>query len=206
MPIPNYLKHLAVFEKQKDTWTCFSIKCPCGCEKFTIYENYLTKEEKALEKPYYDALAEMYTLDMSRRTTRDENGLQHTWRLLEDGSRKEIIVPARPFFSGITSIKIKCVECGKEHLIFDSRIHGYDGMTSELTQETLTYEPHFKLKCKNAVSLQIKIENDETFEEFLNLTGLDFSEKQYSDSFGWIIIYKVDEKGKKTKIFDWEAS
>lgn len=206
MPIPNYLKHLAVSEKQKHTWTYFSIQCPCGCDTFTIYENYLNKEEKALEKPYCDALTEMYAIHAPRMTTCDENGVQHIWRLLEDGSRKEIIVPAPPFFSGITVIKIKCAACGKEHLIFDSRIHGYDGMTGKHAQETLAYEPHFKLKCKNAVSLQIKVENDETCEEFLNLTSLDFSEKQYADSFGWIIIYKIDEKGKKTKIFDWETS
>ena len=209
VPIPNYLKQIAVFDKCKSNWTYFSIKCACGCNRFEVYENCLNKEEKALVKPYYDALEEIYA-DEPRKITRDENGKMHYWRLFEplkglDGAHEEIIVPERPFFSGITVIKVKCTECGKEHIIFDNRLHGYDGMTGEKTREALEYEPHFKRKCKDIVSLYIKIENDESFEEFQENTDLVFSEEQYSDAFSWITIYKVNSLGKKTQIFDWEC-
>ena len=85
-----------------------------------------------------------------------------------------------------------------------NRLHGYDGMTGEETKEALEYEPHFKRKCKDTVSLYIKIENDESFEEFQEDLG--FTEEQYSDAFSWITVYKVNELGKKTQIFDWECA
>ena len=48
--VPLYLRDLAVVEKQHKTWTHFSLRCPCGCGKFLVYENYLTKEEKEVAK------------------------------------------------------------------------------------------------------------------------------------------------------------
>ena len=210
VPIPNYLKHIAVFDKFKSNWTYFSIKCTCGCDRFEVYESCLNKEEKALEKPYVDALLEWYGWEnKSKCVTKDEDGTFHRWRLYEpskglQGKHEEIIIPERPFFSGIVVIKVKCAECGKEHIIFDNRLHGYDGMTGEETKEALEYEPHFKRKCKDIVSLCIKIENDESFEEFQEDLG--FTEEQYSDAFSWITIYKVNALGKKTQIFDWECA
>ncbi len=211
VPIPHYLKDIAVLEKQKDTWVHFSLKCTCGNDHFFIYENYLNKEEKALEKPHYDALAEIYDGNIPTARTWDENGKRHDWRLLEplkglEGAREEIIVPERPYFSGITVISVKCTACGKEHLIFDCRIHGYDGMTTEVTKETEEYVPHLRLKCKDIVSLTLKIENSESFEEFTKDCDLGFTPEQYSNAFSWLMIYKIDKKGKKTKIFDLETA
>ena len=211
VPIPHYLKDIAVIDKQKDTWVHFSIKCTCGFDKFAVYENYLNKEEKALEKPCNDALMEIYCSNIPKATTRDENGKLHYWRLLEPsrglaGGAEEIIVPERPCFSGIIAIKAKCADCGKEHLLFDSRIHGYDGMMSEETKETMEYEPHFRLKCKDVVSLVFKLENNASFEEFNEDCDLGFTPEQYSNSFSWLMIYKIDEKGKKTKIIDLETA
>lgn len=205
VPIPHYLKDIAVLEKQKGAWVHFSVKCSCESDRFLVYENYLNKEETALEKPYYDKLTEIYCSNSPRITTKDENGKIHYWKALED-SKEEIIIPEKPYFSGITVIKAKCADCGKEHLIFDSRIHGYDGITSEETKEAMDYEPHFRSKCKGFVSLSLKIENSESFEEFSEDFDLGFNEEQYSNAFSWIMIYKTDEKGKKTKIFDYETT
>ena len=211
VPIPHYLEDLAVLEGRQNAWVQFSVKCTCGGDKFFVYENCLSREEKALEKPYVDALIEIYSSNIPKATTWDENGKKHYWRLLEpekglDGAHEEIVVPERPFFSGIVVIKVKCADCGKEHLLFDSRIHGYDGMTNEETEETIGYEPIFRLKCKDIVSLVLKVENHESFEEFKEDGDLGFTQEQYSDSFTWILIYKIDKKGKKTKIFDFETA
>ena len=55
VPIPHYLKDLAVLKSRKNTWVHFSITCACGSDNFFVYENYLNPNEKVLEKPYYDA-------------------------------------------------------------------------------------------------------------------------------------------------------
>ena len=143
--------------------------------------------------------------------TRDEDGTFHHWKLYEpekglNGKREEVFIPDPPYFSGIEVIKAKCLNCEKEHVIFDSRIHGYDAMTGEKDRKTMEYEPHFKLKCKEAVSLEVKIENDESLEEFKDNTALNFTEEQYSDAFGWIAVYRINSNGKKAKIFDSETA
>ncbi len=215
VPIPNHIKHLSTVENQNKTWTQFSLNCSCGCRDFFVFQNYLNKEEKSLEDPYYKALELLYGNKRPRGSTvefiKDDDGTLHRWILYEpelgwEGRCEEIFVPPLPYFSLITVIKIKCTECDKEHIVFDSRSHGYDGMTSEHNKEALEYKPNFRLKCKTPVSISVKIENDESLEEFKKNTNLDFTEEQYSNSFSWIIIYKIDEKGKKTKIFDWETA
>ena len=133
VPIPHYLTDLAVLEKQTDTRTSFSIRCTCGCNQFFVYENHFSKGELAAIKPYCEAMAEVHS-GQNVTMTRDENGSCHYWRLLEpqkgsEGTREEILVPRCPFFAGITVVKALCASCSKEHVVFDSRIHGYDGMT-----------------------------------------------------------------------------
>ncbi|MBQ8742201.1 MAG: hypothetical protein IJZ03_09125 [Clostridia bacterium] len=213
IPIPRYIRHIAKLQKQQKTWTHFGICCTCGCEKFLVYQNYMNKEEMLLEKPYYDALHEMFSGGLST-CTRDEDGTLHHWKLYEQYEpgkgfvrrREEVFLPDRPYFSGIVVIKSKCIKCEKEYLLFDSRMHGYDGMTNEKDQATIEYEPHFKLKCKEAVSLEVKVENDESLEKFQDNTDLGFTEEQFSDAFSWIIIYRINNNGKKAKIFDWETA
>jgi len=50
------------------------------------------------------------------------------------------------------------------------------------------------------------VENDESLEAFKENTGLDFTEDQYSDSFSWMAVYKMDDNGKKTKIIGFETA
>ena len=150
IPIPRYLKHIAKPQKQQKTWTRFGICCSCGCEKFLVYQNYMNKEELLLEKPYYDALDEMFSAGAST-CTRDEDGTLHHWKLYEPskglkGRHEEVFLPDRPYFSGIVVIKSKCIKCEKEYLLFDSRMHGYDGMTNEKDQPTIRIRTAFQVK------------------------------------------------------------
>ncbi|MBQ8447644.1 MAG: hypothetical protein IJX27_01775 [Clostridia bacterium] len=79
MPIPNYLKEIGFNETRKAGRTCFEARCPCGCEKFHIYKNKFTKEEKALMKPHDDAWRFYCNVSYPDGTQykRDENG---KWR------------------------------------------------------------------------------------------------------------------------------
>ena len=106
----------------------------------------------------------------------------------------------------IAVVKIKCQHCGAEHLVFDSRYHGYDGITGNHTEEKVLYQPHFRSKGTEAVGIEIKIENDPSIESFQENTGLSFAEEQYSEAFSWIKIYAVKQNGKKHVILDYETA
>jgi len=210
IPVPAYLKEIAQMIKAKNNWISFSISCRCGCQTFIPYVNYLTSEEKKLMKPYYDGLHNMLSGCWGTTCTYDENGTLHHWKLFTPaglkGPKKEVFPPEQPFFAMTAAVKIKCLHCGAEHLIFDSRYHGYDGITGDHTEKELLYQPHFRPKCKEGVGIEIKVENDPSIDAFQENTGLPFTEKQYSEAFSWIKIYAIKQDGKKRQIFDYETA
>ena len=161
-------------------------------------------------KPYYDGLEYWFSGCWGTTCTCDENGTLHRWKLLTpaglDGPKEEVFISERPFFAMIAVAKIKCQHCGAEHLIFDNRCHGYSGMTDTHTQEELLYQPHFRPKCRNAVGIEIKVENDPSIEIFKENTGLSFTEEQYSNAFSWIKVYAINPDGKKSLILDFETA
>ena len=208
VPIPQYLKVIAVHESSKGEWTTFSLKCPCGCTSFFYSENYETKEEKELMKPYRDAWEEIYKIGYaSMGHWVDELGRSHTWRIIsrngDEVIKQDVIEPTMPFFATIMRITVKCADCGTEHVLFDNRYHGYDGITSSHTAEELAYAPAMRQRRGGPIALQVKIENDETPESFHTCTAADAAD--YSDAFSWIIVYKVKD-GKRTKIFEAETA
>lgn len=103
-------------------------------------------------------------------------------------------------------IKMKCSDCGTERVIFDERYHGYNAVTSESDIAAVECQENFVLMFDDVIALQVKVENDASLEEFNENTGLDFSEEQYSNAFSWITIYKLNDKGKATDIFEVETA
>lgn len=216
VPIPNYLKELAVLQEQTNGWALFSLKCTCGCNQFWVSTNHLNKEENALKKAYYDALNEVYSPQMQEHLRKDENGERHYFRFLEpekgwDGKIEEVIIPERPFFLDVCVVRVRCAECGKEHLVFDSRLHGYSGTVQRPSQKILDYEPHLRQKGKEAVALEVWVVNDETFEKFQDLElymetiDSDFTQEQYSNSFNAIQISRTNHLGAKRKILFFDC-
>ena len=210
IPVPAYLKKMAQNIKTRNNWTSFAVCCGCGSHAFIPYVNYLTPEEKRLMKPYYDSLDYLLSGCWGTTCTYNENGKLHRWKLLTpaglDGPKEEVFISEQPFFAMIAVVKIKCQHCGAEHLVFDSRYHGYDGITGNHTEEKVLYQPHFRSKGTEAVGIEIKIENDPSIESFQENTGLSFAEEQYSEAFSWIKIYAVKQNGKKHVILDYETT
>lgn len=210
VPVPAYLRNQAQIMKTTKSWTSFSLFCNCGCRRFIPYANAYTPEEEKALKPYYDALHDSLSGGWASACTKDEDGTLHHWKLLSpagwNGPKEEVFIPEQPFFAGITVIKIRCENCGAEHRIFDNRHHGYDGMTGTHTEEERNYQPRFRPKCRSAVGIEIKVENDPSLEDFEKNTGLRFTEEQYSNAFSWVKIYAVNPDGKKRTIFECETA
>ena len=184
----------------------FSFQCDCGNKQFVIARNRLTRSERELLKPYYDALHNSISRYGSW-CTKDENGTLHHWKMLSEDQNDvtEVFIPPKPKFASVTVLKAMCSECGKEYVLFDSRKNGYDAMTSE-DMDDLDYLPHFQNYGKKQYILEIKIENDESLEAFIENSGINCSEDFYSDSFSWIIIWGIDENCKRRKLFEFETA
>lgn len=210
IPVPEYLRKNGKVLKTGKSWTQFRFVCDCGCESFLPYQNCYNAEEEKAMKPYYDALDYLLTGEGWSTCTIDEDGALHHWKFFsEDGldeEKEEVILPEEPFFAGITVVKVQCTRCGAEHILFDSRYHGYDGVTGSPAEEALTYQPHFRPKCRSAVAVEVKVENDPTVEAFRENTGLELDAGQYANAFSWIAIYVVSALGKRKKIFEAETA
>lgn len=206
--IHEYLMPIAREVKVKGGRTTVALICGCGNDLFWLYENKLTREEKKQMEPYEKAMDELCSGGFGAMCTRDDDGTIHYWKLTSPFAKKEVIAPEKPAFAGIVSMQAECICCGKVHAIFDNRIHGYDGVFCN-EGENLTYQPHYqKRTTRDGLPRKIEIvtENDETLEEFRENTDIDCDETAYSNAFGWISIYAIDAKGKKSKILDFETS
>lgn len=212
MPIPNYLKTITFDETRKGSFTVLKVKCSCGSMLFDVFESYLDKAEWEACKPYYDALDKLYTGGRASTCTIDEDGTVHHWVLFSsdlNGPKEEVFVPEPPVFSSIQVIKAKCSKCQKEHILFDSRYHGYSGKYGNAaTNSEKEYVPHFRQKRRRdtlPVLLCVQLEYDDNLEEFQQNTGIACDYANYSDAYTWITIYAIDENGKKRKLFERET-
>lgn len=211
VPIPSYLRQIAVPLKMNDAISLFSVKCTCGCEYFQVYTNCLSKQEVALKKAYFDAEDAFFSDGLFENFTKDRRGRFHYWRFLEpekgwNGKLEEVVLPEYPFFLDIRVVKAKCAACGEEHLIFDSRIHGYDSVAAQkITDRDMAYKPHFRRKGKEPVKINVMLSNEPTLEKFQKTKKKlrDFTEEQYSNSFDTLYISKSDENGKYRSFFSW---
>ena len=206
--VPAYLKPIVREVCIKNGRTTMLLACQCGSELFWIYENKLTPEEKKQMEPYERALDELNSGGYGAMCTRDEDGTFHHWKLIAPFIKKEVIVPERPSFAGVMSMRAECSCCAAVHTVFDNRIHGYDGVFCSESAD-LTYVPHYKkreTRDKLPRKIEIVTENDETIEAFRENTAIDCDEASYSNAFGWICVYAIDEKGKKSKVLDFETA
>lgn len=203
VPIPVYLEKYAAEKRQKNNKISFRLKCTCGCETFFIPKKIYTKEEKEFIKEYEGKIPNIGWHTLCGET--DVNG-NECWYIKKFFIFKKYLeFPKPPIFLDIKVIKVICSQCQKEIVVFDNRCHGYDGMTTDNIKKT-KYIPHFE-ECNNMIyNIYVTIKNDTSLEEFNDNLGDECSYEFYSNAFSRIIIFGVDENGKKKILCDEETA
>ena len=200
IPVPDYLRKHATDISIKDKYVDFRFACACGNKTFSVSENCLSPEEETQMIPLEKACKKLACGMWGAATTVDDEGKQHHWKLLTPfglkGWKKEIILPPWPLGAQISIVKCKCLSCGQEHTLFDSRYHGYDGICGEKSRELLEYAPRFRCVRKSC-QLLIRVFNDPA-EQKSDLESV-------ADGFDAISVYAASETGKKTLIFGYDA-
>ena len=206
MPIPSHLQAYAAEPQTKKCHTSFDLRCSCGHNLFFPFRRIETAEEKHLLRPYYDYLELIFS--GSRKVTRDEEGNIHHWHT-ENGEWVENRRPDRPFFAGMEVLRVICASCGHEIAVFDSRHHGYDALYCDtLTNEAAAYEPTLRQignRDGSPVRITVKLEHDESLEEFREIVGAEATYEEYANAFTWIWVSATPPTGKKKKIFEAET-
>ena len=206
--IPEYLQHIAREIRVKGDRSTCALVCPCGNDRFHAFHNKLTDLEQAEYDRYFDEYQRIFQGSYASMCTREPDGTLRHWKLVVPGIRIEVFPPETPPFATVVSWKVRCSTCGEEYLIFDNRIHGYDGVFCS-DGKACDYSPQYvqrNFRDKTPRRIEITTENDPTLAQFRENTGIECDFASYSNAFGWISVYAVDDAGKKTKLLDWETA
>jgi len=206
--VPAYLRHISREIRVKGDRTTFALVCTCGNERFELFHNKFTKAEQAEYDRYLAEEERVFRGSYASEFSFGKDGKLRHWKWVLPGIKIEVFPPEMPPFATVVSWRARCSACGGEHLIFDSRFHGYDGVFCS-DGENGDYMPRYVQRLtrdKAPRRVEITTENDETLEQFKENTGIDCDYDAYSNGFGWISISTVDEKGRKTKLLDHESA
>jgi len=62
IPVPKYLRNIAIIENGKDNKITFSLKCKCGFERFVLYDNFSSESARELLKAQCSACQAEYVI------------------------------------------------------------------------------------------------------------------------------------------------
>lgn len=106
--------------------------------------------------------------------------------------------------TGSNYIKVKCIECQQEYLIFDTDFHGWDGWICHDEEMATEVRPKIEVfkctDCENELHEVVVIIDSQGKQDFIDEAGEDFDLSRWQDAFEWITIdIKCCNCGKVTK-------
>lgn len=186
--VPEYLLPYAHRTKIVKEAVSFDLECTCGCSDFALLKNSFTAEEERVLKEYEQSFPNTGWHTVYSEKGEDEKPRFYIKRLFF--FKQYLVFPQAPVFADIKVIKAICKSCGKEILIFDSRLHGYDSIES--SDEKKAYIPHFNENKAQDGNVSVKIEqNDEADVD--------------SALFSNICVY-LSSHDRKRLCFEWETA
>ncbi len=188
--LPPHLENLAIDIAEKKQNVKFKLRCPCGGEQFEVSEcNTHTNEPK---KGFHWPI--LTTTGMVDQDTGMILTIHKTFFGIP--VKKEYTpLPNKNLKLSRTVVKIKCLNCGEEYVVFDSSIHGYDGICAKIeSREFHPLKPDVRVRCEQCavqVSVYYNIPYDEFAEQF------DDAQEQYLNAYDSIEIDALFENKKK---------
>lgn len=197
--LPFYLKNIAYDITQKREKISFKTECTCGCRLFDFYKKKVTTEERKRKK-WADELCRVYNGDFYH--DKDGNFWMCSKSFLGTGKKKiKLTTQQYNDFMAETRdiVMVRCVNCRKEYIIFDSSKYGYDGVVDFLKNPLCA--DRSKIEYKNVIDsaeCAIEIRNTCPYSEFEEEFGESGSYEMYTNAFSDIKIIAITSKLKKT--------
>lgn len=203
--LPDYLKNIAYEVVQKKDKISFKTKCSCGCCEFDFFKKKITAEERARKK-WEEELWKTYNGDFYH--DKDGNFWMCSKSFLGIG-KKKLKLTKQQYDDLMTEtrdiVKIRCVNCAKEYILFDSREYGYDGVVDFLKNPQGA--DRSKAEYKNVTGpaeCAIEIRNTFPYSEFEEEFGREGNYAMYTNAYSDIKIMAITAEKKKT-IFSAET-
>ena len=198
--MPNYLNKFAYDIQKGPQSISFMIKCECNKKEFFLLENEETIEEK-VKREEFDKLTKEY----DGGAYSDENGniFLYSKGFLGIGRKKiQLQDSFIPFQTKV--IKAICPHCGREIILFDNRLYGYDAIVDQPNNLLADLKFSAVKANRNPCEIFVKIRNDLSIEEYIETMKGAFTER-YAEAFSDISIYSI-ANGRKKLIFEEETA
>ncbi len=204
LPVPRHLRHLAGEVRQTSYSTEVKLCCPCGCERFRIEKSAWTADEQRRMEAYEAALKKLV--------------LGYTCRRLPDGQhqrRRNLFgmiplrwqnfdMPEAPGYWDVQCIRVICEACQAVHMVFDSRLHGYEGWAAEWPEDTRTWQPNWRRAAQSTGIVTVRVESRD-FDVFLEESP-ELTPEDCSDLYENISIRYTADNGKSREVFSRETA
>ena len=107
-------------------------------------------------------------------------------------------------------IKVTCIQCGEEFIVFDDEKNGYDAISTPVFTLPPVNSVFKQKKFRNSESkfqLHVAIQNEDSLEKFIEMYEEPATEEFYANAFSWIHISGVltDRPQKCVDILDLET-
>ena len=197
--LPQYFSNIATDIVERKKIIEFNLNCTCGNHTFFIFKNVETSEEN-IKRKKWESLVKKY----NNGGYSDNEGNLYLTKNLFGIKIKQIKINKSEIPKYITIFKAKRSNCGKEYIIFDSRINGYNALVDKLDGNKTNDLPiNYKKFLDKEKSIKIKITNELSLDEFVN----EFQNnniRDFSNAFSEISIY-IDHNNKYKCIFTTET-
>lgn len=190
--IPYHLRQIADVTECRGNELTLQLVCPCGCDRFTVYQNTDNPEQKQLRADYEAAAGKQERGVMTVWSKPGRDGAQQ-WYMRRFGHilpERYEPVPCPPLLE-LQCIAVHCAECGAETVVFDNRFHGYDGAVCG-TEIPADFAPLMKQRFTRdtpARHIQVWLRCDVSEEDFADIAGSGADEALLSECFTSMCLY-----------------
>ncbi len=191
MIAPRHLQEISELIQTKKFFEVIKLKCTCGHTHFKVYEN-VESDTDGVNLKYNEIIRENYKLYWVKRN-------------LFGKIVQRVECVDTPFKKQRKIIKVHCDACGKEYIIFDNYMHGYDAIMNYKKESNTILNSGFTLCHSNALTIYIQLYQDASYEELQE----EFNELNFEDylcSFSSILIYGFNSKSKRINIHSEETA
>ena len=204
LPVPRHLRPIAGAVKQTVYSAEVKLRCPCGGECFHVEKSAWTEEQQRQMLEYDKKLAKL----MCGYTCRQLPNGQHQRRRELFGliplRWQNFDMPHAPGYWDVQCIRVICAACQAAKLVFDSRMHGYEGWAAEWPAETMDWQPHWRSAAREAGLVTVCVENRD-FDVFLE-ENPELTPETCSDLYESISIRFTADDGKSREVLFRETA
>lgn len=179
LPVPRHLQDCGEITAHTETFLSLRLCCGCGGRAFRVLREVYSEAEEAAMRAHADGWQAAtkgcrvrFRKDAQGREIRErKRGLFGRWEPFD--------CPPCPICADVHVVRADCLHCGREHLVFDSRLHGFDAAEG-MPPESRKWQPAWREAACGEVRVEIRnemavhpVETPEIYDRYIVKDGED---------------------------------